>query len=338
MKKPGGPRSVRFVLLFVLMAAGLGHADQVTLENGDRLTGKVKRVSDAKLIISTEAMGDVKIDLKRVTSLETDSDMTVVLDDDARLYGRLRGDGHQLQILDGGESIDVARVKQIEPGHVTGEEWKFSGHFLLGASDSSGNTEAQSLSWDGEFAARQARNRYTVGGRGNYGRGDETETENNTVLYAQYDRFISKKWYGYANTSLENNRFNDIYLRAVAGGGVGYQWFDTARMRLALEAGPTYVYADYYDQPTKHYPGARLATKFDYWIWQDAVQFFNNNEFYPALQKDQDSFLRSQTGLRFPLTDKLTGVVQLNLDWNSNPPPGKVELDRTVILSLGYRW
>jgi hypothetical protein len=39
-----------------------------------------------------------------------------------------------------------------------------------------------------------------------------------------------------------------------------------------------------------------------------------------------------------PLVDKFMAIVQLNLDWDGNPPQGKVELDRTLIISLGYRW
>ncbi len=331
------PRAARYVLLSLLAAACVCHADQVTLDNGDRLTGTVNRLADGKLMISTEYAGDIKIDVKRIASLQIDSDMTVVLDDDTRLYGRVSGDGQTLEIADHG-AVDMARVRGLERGRVTGQEWKFSGRLALGASDSSGNTNTQNLHWDGEVVARRGKNRYTLGGRGDYARADGAESVNDTVLTAQYDHLLSKKWYVYANTSLENNRFSDIYLRAVGGLGVGYQWLDTERTRLALEAGPSYVYTNYYTQATEHNLAARLVTKFDYWLWQHAVQFFNYNEFYPGLDRYENSFLRSQTGLRFPLVDKFLATAQLNLDWNGNPPPGKVKLDQTVILSLGYRW
>jgi hypothetical protein len=81
-----------------------------------------------------------------------------------------------------------------------------------------------------------------------------------------------------------------------------------------------------------------LVTKFDYWLWKDTVQFFNYNELYPSLDNFDNSFLRSQIGFRLPLADKFMAIAQLNLDWNGNPPPGKVKLDETVIFSLGYRW
>ena len=337
MKSLRAPRAASYVLLLLLAAACVCRADQITLDNGDRLTGIVKRIGGGSLVIGTEYAGDVTIDLKRIASLQTDSDMTVVLDDDTRLYGRLSGTGQTLEVAEQ-QPVEMSRVSKVEPGRVTGKEWKFSGRLALGASESSGNTSTRSLHWDGELVALQDVNRYTVGGRGDYGSANGTQNQDDTIVYAQYDRILSKKWYAYANASLENNRFADIYLRAVGGVGVGYQWLDTERTKLALEAGPSYVYTDYYTRATEQNAAARLVTKLDYWIWKHAVQFFNYNEFYPALDDYKNSFFRSQLGLRFPLVDKFLATVQWNLDWNGNPPPGKVKLDQTVILSLGYRW
>ena len=79
-------------------------------------------------------------------------------------------------------------------------------------------------------------------------------------------------------------------------------------------------------------------SKFDYWLWQDAVQFFNYNEVYPSLDDPDNSFFRVQLGFRMPVIDDFMAIAQANFDWNGNPPPGKVKLDRTLILSLGYNW
>jgi putative salt-induced outer membrane protein YdiY len=338
MKSTQASLVTRCVIVLILSVAGVCRADQVTLDNGDRLTGKVKKLADGKVVINTDYAGDVKIDTKHIVSLETDSEMTVVLDDETRLYGRLSGNGQTLGVSDGGATVDMAHVTALEPGHLTGQEWKFSGRFSLGASESNGNTNTRNLNWDGEGVARHGKNRYTLGGRGKYASSNDGETDNNTVLYGQYDRFLSKKWYAYANASFQNDRFSDIRLRTTLSAGLGYQWLATKRTNLALEAGPTYVYTDYYTQATEQNPALRLVSRFDHWLWQDAVQFFNTNEFYPSLSDYDNSFLRSQIGFRFPLVDHFIATAQLNLDWNGNPPPGKVKLDTTTILSVGYTW
>jgi len=154
-------------------------------------------------------------------------------------------------------------VSKVESGRVTGKEWKFSGHFALGASDSSEYAKS-SLGRRARGAAR-CKPLYP-GGTGDYAGANGVQNQDDTIIYGQYDRLLSKKWYAYINASLENNRFNDIELRTIGGVGVGYHWLDTERTRLALEAGPSYVYTDYYTQPTEHNLSVRLATKFDYWI------------------------------------------------------------------------
>jgi putative salt-induced outer membrane protein YdiY len=338
VKDVGVRRTARHGLLLVLLASAICRADQVTLDNGDRLTGTVKRLGDGKLVIGTEYAGDVTVELKRITSLKTDSDVTLVLDDDKRLYGRLSGNGQTLEISESKQPVDVARVSKMEPGRTNGDEVKYTGRVALGASDSRGNTNERNLNWDAEGVARQGKNRYTLGGRGMYGSDSGEETDNNTFLYTQYDRFVSKKWYGYGNMNLQNDKFDDIRLRSVGGAGGGYQWYDTDRTKLALEAGPSYVYTEYYGQGVEKFLAARLVTKLDYWLWPEKAQFFNYNEYYHSLQDSRNSFLRSQLGFRLPLVDKFMATIQLNLDWDGNPPQDKVELDRTVILSLGYRW
>ena len=93
--------------------------------------------------------------------------------------------------------------------------------------------------------------------RGNYASDRDTETESNATAYAKYDRFLTEKWYLYANTSFENDKFKDLRLRSTLGVGTGYQFFDTPRTILSLEGGIDYVHTDFYTQPTDDYPAAR---------------------------------------------------------------------------------
>jgi putative salt-induced outer membrane protein YdiY len=325
------------VVCFAVFAAAVCLADQITLSNGDRLTGKVQRLSEGKVVIETDYAGEVSIDLKSIAAIVTDGEMTVVLDDDTRTFGRLGGNGERLQVT-GDPPVDAARVTALLPGRVTGDEWKVSGRINVGASDSSGNTEVTRMYGDAEVIARKAKNRFTLGGRGNYTEDRGTETESNATVYGKYDRFLTRKWYLYANTSFENDKFKDLQLRSTLGAGTGYQFFDTPRTLLSLEGGLDYVHTDFYSQPTEEYPAARVSTRFAYWLWQDILQFFHDNSVYMSLEATEDAFARTQTGLRFPLRANFLASAQLNLDWDGNPAPGRESIDQTVILSLGYRW
>ena len=66
MRLLGVPRVARYLVLLVLAATGvLCRADQVVLDNGDRITGIVERLAGGKVVIKTEYAGNVDIDVKR---------------------------------------------------------------------------------------------------------------------------------------------------------------------------------------------------------------------------------------------------------------------------------
>ena len=61
-------------------------------------------------------------------------------------------------------------------------------------------------------------------------------------------------------------------------------------------------------------------------------------EAYVGLDSNDKMFVRSQTGLRVPLMDRLNATAQYNIDWDNNPTDGRERTDKTVLLTLGYTW
>ena len=122
------------------------------------------------------------------------------------------------------------------------------------------------------------------------------------------------------------------------GGGTGYQFYETDRTNLALEGGLTYVDTDFIAGVDERYPAVRWALKFDHFLFKSRSQFFHTHEAYAAIDQSDNAFVRSQTGLRFPLVYQVTGTLQYNVDWEKNPTPGRVPTDTTVQFTLGYTW
>ncbi len=317
-------------------------ADTITLDNGDRLTGKILRMEGGKVVINTSYAGDIKIDLGHIRNLQTDGTMTVVLGNDQRLYGKLTGDGAEITVQPPGEGAarqeSTGKVTDILPGVVTGREWKRSGHLNVGWSDSSGNTELSRAHADGEFNAQQGKNRYTAGISINYATDHGSETESNGLAYGKYDRFFSQKWYAYANTSFEYDHFRDINLRTTLGVGSGYQAIASPRTNLALEGGIDYVYTDYNVASNDQFPAIRLALRFDHYLLPDKLQFFHKTEGYVSLENVKKSFARTQTGLRMPITGNFVATTEYDVTWDGDPQPGRVSTDRTLLFTLGYKW
>ena len=63
---------------FLVLSSSL-FADQVTLKNGDRLTGTVVKSDGKTLVIHTDAAGDVEFKFDAIQEIKTDAELHVGL-------------------------------------------------------------------------------------------------------------------------------------------------------------------------------------------------------------------------------------------------------------------
>src|SRR5580704_683937 len=66
-------------LLLVLLSVSTAFADQVTLKNGDRITGAIVKKDGKDLTVKTDLMGVVTIPWDQVTDIKTNEPLNVVL-------------------------------------------------------------------------------------------------------------------------------------------------------------------------------------------------------------------------------------------------------------------
>jgi putative salt-induced outer membrane protein YdiY len=337
------------IATFILASMSLAYAaaalaDEIVLDNGDRITGKVLRKETDVLVVNTKYAGDLSIAWSNIRRVTTDAPITMYFEDGNRLIGTLTSEEDGTVIVKSGDTltsapIPITKLKYINPSaDVSGEGVKVVGHINAGYASSSGNTNTKKFNLDTEVVARTLQNRYTLGARAARTEDSGVDTESNWLGYMKYDHFITKKWYGYANGNFENDKFKDIRLRSTLGLGSGYQFIESPRTNLSLEGGLNYVDTDFYAAEDDDYPAARWALKFDHKLFNTELQFFHAHEVYMGINDTRKTFLRSQTGLRVPLYKNLNATAQYNLDWDNNPTDGRVKTDKTTMLTLGYTW
>src|SRR5437867_11601768 len=69
----------KLYVLILPFLVGVAWADQVTLKNGDRLTGKIEKKDGASLTIKSDIFAPVTIPWEAVTQVTSDEPLTVVL-------------------------------------------------------------------------------------------------------------------------------------------------------------------------------------------------------------------------------------------------------------------
>lgn len=331
--------------------------DQLRMKNGDVLTGKIVKKETDRVIFQTDYAGEIPVMWSQVANLTSSQPVQIVLLDGTSVNGMLvdaepgnarvsnatvknEPQNDELPAEEMPEAtFDLVSTKYVNPTpDLTGEGMRWTGNINAGASLSNGNSEIKQLRFDGESIARALQQRYTVSGHFNRSEDRGRNTLFNSRLLGKYDHFFSKKWYGYANTSFENDRFRDLRLRSTYGGGTGYQIFETPERNLALEGGLTYVSEDYYDETDDAYPGIRWATRYDQLLFGGKTKFFHEHEVLVGLNEFKQTLVFSKTGVRFPLIFNFNATAQFNFNWDSTPAQGAEKEDSILMFTLGYGW
>ncbi len=331
--------------LFLSLAAltsQLVVADTVWLNNGDRLTGTIVNKIDGKLVLSTPYAGELSLSWDQIRQIESDANVSLLLKDDTRISGQiLKAEDGSLRIkaseLFESAPIALENISFINPPAIENGEIVLSGSVNVGINVAKGNTDTEQAHLDAEMVARSKYNRYTLGGTYNRSADNGVETESNTTGYGKYDHFLTEKWYLYSNALFARDKFKDLKLRTSLGIGSGYQFWETKETSFSLEGGINYFNEDFYTAADDSYPAARWAMKYTRKLYQ-ALQLFHNNEGYVGLENTDDVLILTETGIKAPLADNLTGSIQFDYDWDNTPSAGNQKDDSRYIIKVGYDW
>ncbi len=337
---------ILFCAMLLFSVIGEAVADEVYLKNGDRITGKVKIMEGGKLVFGTSYAGDLNIDWKEVIDLKTDTPITVVLSDGTQLQGLPKpGETGDLKldtdILTTPAAFNITKVKAINPKPIPPIKW--TARLNFGIKIESGNTEKQEFHFDGQLLAITDKNRFTAGleldrDTAENDAGRMVRTENNWLATTKYDHFLSKQWFINTNSSYEKDDFKDLSGRTVLGGGAGYQYWKDTEKNLSGELGYAYVNETYDNDVSLDvdYSSVRWALNVDYFLFDKKAQLFHWDEVFMSMQDSDNVWLRSRTGIRFPLYKGFTSTIQYNFDWDNDPAIGAEKVDTTILFTVGF--
>jgi putative salt-induced outer membrane protein YdiY len=317
-------------------------ADEVRLKNGDKLTGQIVRMQESKLILKTTYAGEITIIWQEVAGIQTDGSVKIVLTDETTLEGttEVAEDGKmklKTDKLETPSSFSLADVKAVNPEPV--KTVRINTRANASVTSERGNTKSDNYYFDGEFVARTKKNRYTVGGELTKEKADDITTSQNWLAYGNYSHFLSEKWFLYVNTLFEHDEFKDLNLRSTLGAGAGYQFFETPLLNLSISAGLSMVDENFDLAEDKDYSAGQWEVKYDQYFFEKFVQLFHVNTGFISLENSNDWFIKTRTGLRFPLYKGLTATFQYNYDWDNQPSvSAETEEDTKFIFLLGYEF
>jgi hypothetical protein len=307
-------------------AAPTAFADRVTLVNGDRLTGKVLRLGKDKLTLETKYAGKVEIRREEVTSVEADQPIEVLRRGDAAL-SRMRG------------TIPLSEVAFVNPTpEQSGIGVAYTGRFTLSVAQVRGNSESATSVGDFALEARAKRWRGALALDATQASESGRETASNWLVNGNLDRFVDPRRFYYGRASIERDRFSGVDLRSTLGAGYGVQLRDGDRTKTSLRGGLEAVSLHPVEGARDDYPAFGWGLRYHHKVLAERAEIFHEQDGYWNLERGSDITVRTRTGVRVPVIDKLDASLQLNLDWERDPEPGSGATDSTLLLGLGYAW
>ena len=328
------------------LASACAFADKVTLKSGSYLTGEAGLIQNGELQFKSDDLGDLKIKIDSIASLESAKTHVVQYQDNTREDKALTvKDG---ALCDNNGALDMTKVKATDPGV---ETWHGSVNVAFQAAR--GNTFENSGSVIANLNRRWEKDRLAIDFGYYYGESGQVGTERQKTtdrweLEAKHDHFWTDKIYHYENGRYDRDVIQELNARYRLGVGGGYQWLDacafaaTGKWSFNQEVGINYIKEEYEhndDDKDGGFAALRYAHHLIYLPkWYENVEFFHNFEILPDVG-DWEKFL-SKTDVGFTTKILLDFDLLAKIEWeyNSMPSSDRKKNDVRYIVGLGYKW
>lgn len=338
-------------LAFAAFAADVARADTVKLKNGDTLTGTVVSVADGKLVLKTDAAGEIKIDLASVDTFATDGDAKLVVkhpNDDGTdvIHSKVTaasGGNVTVQSAAGTQTVPLGSLKSVnEPDFKP--TWDGS---LVGSSVwTRGNTVNQSTALDLNAIRRGLEDRITFKAWYRSARSEDpatgvsSTTERKAGGSLKYDYFLTQKLYLYAMTSAERDAIAALDLRFTAGAGAGWQVIEEKNAHFNAEAGVSYVNENFSDgTPNNSDAALRAAYHYDRVLSEKwATSFFNDVEAFKIFNGPRDYLVHVKAGFKESFTEAFFAQEWVEWNWDTTPAGTKERQDVTYFVGIGWNF
>ena len=253
-----------FALITFVGLSSAGFADQVTLKNGDRLTGTVVKSDGKTLVLHTDAAGDVSIKFEDVQEIKSDADLHVSLKDGKTAVGPVTTTDGKLEIAtkSGGtveapkEDVTLIRNdaeqqaydKSLHPGLLHG----WNGGANVGFSIARGNSQTENLALALNAIHPTLDDKITIYASSLNTKNDLATPSDVASLEQgglRYDRNLKPRVFAFAGGDFMANALQFLDLRAVYTAGFGFHAIQSDATILNFLGGVNYTHETYSNGP-----------------------------------------------------------------------------------------
>jgi len=350
------------LIVFLALSSAL-FADQVTLKNGDHLTGTVVKSDGKTLVLHTDALGDVTVKFDTIQEIKTDQELHVSLKDGKTAVGPVTTTDGKLEIatkasgtveapkenvtLIRNDAEQTAYEKSLHPGLMQG----WTGGANVGFSVARGNSETENLALAFNAARTTLKDKFTL-------YATSVDTTNNLATPStvanletgglRYERNVNPRLFAFGSADFMANALQYLDLRQVYSGGFGFHAIKSDATTLNFFGGVNYTHETYSNGApiansnafvsygvTNRYVALTLGEELTQKLGKSTV-VTQNLTFYPNLQQTGEYRGVFNLGTVTKISKWLGWQNQFGDIYVSNPPTGSKQND--VLLTTGLNF
>ena len=252
-----------FLMVFLSLCAGTALCDQVTLKNGDRLSGTIIKTDDDKLEFKSEFVGDVKLPWSAIVAIVSAEPLHVALKNGQTVVGVVTTKDEKFEVAASSGPIEAPKAEVVAVRNNAEQDvYMRMEHPRIidlwaalvdaGLSFTRGNSDSTSFALTGKAARVTKRTKVSLYSTEIYSRSTLAGVSSTTASAirggARVDVNLRGRSFAFGLADFEHDRFQDLDLRSVLGVGLGYHLIKERDRTFDVFGGITYN-QEYYSKP-----------------------------------------------------------------------------------------
>jgi len=334
------------VVLVGLLQGSLAWADQVTLTNGDRLTGRIVELNAENLRLQTELFGEVSIPRRAVASLSSDQALAVTLPDDHVVVGTVASRDGQVVVRNeqGEASVGLADLRALRTPEAQADyersiyprwyqNWQTGVNIAFSSRGRGGTTRLAT----GIDAARRTSNdefSFFYKSLQEVEKSGAVVNDDKVRAGALYARKLSRHLYYFAMADFDYDALQHLSLRSVLGSGVGWRLKETHRVSFDVLGGGAFNQEYFQNEPARRSAEALVGEELR-WRIAPRTYFEERALLFPNVSRPGEYRVLFTTALETRINSWLSWYLDFTNHRLSDPPPDTKKND--MLLTTGLR-
>ena len=331
-------RSLFAVLFFLALANSLLFADQIAFKNGDRLTGSIVKSDNKDLVVKTSVVGQVTAAWKEIQEISSDEPLYVGLVDGTTLLGRVKTQEGKVEITTKTGTVEapkenVAALRNEAEQRVFERAQRrdflhgWEGGLDAGIDLTRGNSDTRDFRLAFRSERKVGRDNLTLYAGALYSVDDLPNasphiTADEKKGGARFDRDLTSRFFLFANADFMSDGLQDLNLRTVLGGGVGYHLIKRERATLDLLGGANFTRENYIEVQ-RNLGAGQVGEEFKLKLGKN-TSLVQNFAYFPDLTEPGGNYRTNfRLGTITMIIKRLGWQNNVTDSFVTNPPVGK---------------